>query len=124
MPPFLPVTQFESLLPRKGSDTLPLKSKGARCLPMVLDTAFAIIAGFAQLITAWIGYRVSARPIPIENKRRHRIYESIFVIAGVLGAATVVYNGISLSKALSDIVGSQKTIEGGITQVIRNTNQP
>src|SRR6266487_1827303 len=91
---------------------------------MELDTVFAIIAGFAQLITAWLGYRVSARPIPPEDKRRHRIYESIFVVAGVLGAVTVVYNGISLSKALSNITGSQHKIAEGITQVIKNTSQP
>jgi hypothetical protein len=58
---------------------------------MVLDTVLAIIAGFAQLITAWLGYRVSARPLPLEDKRRHRIYESVFVIAGVLGAIVIVY---------------------------------
>lgn len=91
---------------------------------MVLGTAFAIIAGLAQLITAWLGYRVSARPIPIEDRRRHKIYGSIFVIAGILGAATVAYNGISLSKALSDIMGSEKKIGEDITHVIENTKQP
>jgi|SRR5258708_1249625 len=87
---------------------------------MVLDTVLAIIAGFAQLITAWLGYRVSARPIPLEDKRRHRIYESIFVIAGLLGAIVIVYNGISLSKTLSDIRNAQTKTNTGIATIQEN----
>jgi hypothetical protein len=92
---------------------------------MVLDTIIAILAGLAQLVTAILGYRVSARPIPLEDKRRHRIYETTFWIMGIIGAATIIYNGISLSQTLSEIRASQAKAGVGIAQIQQNqTNQP
>ena len=52
---------------------------------MLWDIAVAVAAGICQLLTAWLGWRITMSPIDPEQKKKRILYEGLFISAGLLG---------------------------------------
>jgi len=87
---------------------------------MFWDIALAVLAAMAQVITGFLGWRVTVDGV---QDQRKTLYEWLFVLAsliGVLAVGLAAYRGSSISHDLAELRSGQQTTNAGI-QKIENT---
>lgn len=68
---------------------------------MLVDISLAVLIGICQFVTAWLGWRVTLNPIDPNDpkqKKRRRVYQSLFIAAGLSGIALIALTAYRLPR--------------------------
>ncbi len=90
---------------------------------MFWDISLAVLAALAQGLTGFLGWRVTMDGVRPE---RRRLYESLFLIASVVGIASVgfaAYRGSLSSGALSELRHGQEQVIADVEKLTPGTKQ-
>lgn len=77
---------------------------------MFWDVALAVLAATAQVVTGFLGWRVTVDGV---RQDRKKIYELLFILASVIGIVAVgsaAYRGSRISGDLADLKAGQQEI--------------
>ncbi|MGA7769749.1 MAG: hypothetical protein WCA27_26400, partial [Candidatus Sulfotelmatobacter sp.] len=78
---------------------------------MFWDVALAVLAATAQVVTGFLGWRVTVDGVREERKK---IYELLFILASAIGIVAVgsaAYRGSQISRDLADLKQGQQEIK-------------
>src|SRR6266852_5998549 len=87
---------------------------------MFWDVALPVLAAIAQVLTGFLGWRVTVDGVREERKK---VYEWLFALASLIGIVAVgvaAYRGSQISHDLADLKNEQMAANAGI-QHIENT---
>jgi hypothetical protein len=91
---------------------------------MVFDIILALSAFASQFITAYLGWRVTMDGV---RQSRKKLYESLFIIGGAIGAISIAlatYRVTGIAHDLDELKAGQRTANRGIAQIEQHTAQP
>jgi hypothetical protein len=84
---------------------------------MFWDIALPVLAAIAQVLTGFLGWRVTVDGVRQERKK---VYEWLFALASLIGIISVgiaAYRGSQISRDLADLRQGQQATNTGIKQI-------